>query len=89
MKFFENIGGGSETIEGFTHESGYPYYYVKNKDIITEPYYIEGVKYNKLKITVDDEIIGNEYKEVFKIILRKNAVFDSEGRYIREFIICT
>ena len=91
IKAYEKIHSGSG--ERFSHESGYPYYYVKNKDIITEPLVLDGVEYNKLKINLDDEIkqkiITNEYKEIFKVILRKNVVFDSEGRYIKEFIIYT
>ncbi|WP_300485523.1 hypothetical protein, partial [uncultured Brachyspira sp.] len=91
IKAYEKIHSGSG--ERFSHESGYPYYYVKNKDIITEPLVLDGVEYNKLKIDLDDEIkqkiVDDKYKEVFKVILRKNVVFDCEGRYIKEFIIYT
>ena len=76
----------------FTSIIGFPDFYVKNKDIEQIPLEVGETTYNKLLIKVPELIKNrilaiNTYKEIFKIILRKEVVYDSEGKYTKEFLI--
>ena len=48
---------------------------------------MNGIECNLLKITIDPTRFLSENLDIFKIILRKDVIFDSKGRYIKEFKI--
>ena len=79
-------------VSSFKSISGYPYYYVKNDDLQGDSFTLEEKKYYALYIDIPVELEDainkiKGYKNIFKIVLRKNVVYDEEGIYTKEFLI--
>ena len=81
----------STAIDGnFTIEEGNAYYTVKNSDLHVEEHDADGHSYYDLQIRSTNLPLESLKKcggNLFRIILRKNVIYDQEGYYIKEFSI--
>ncbi|KAK8840029.1 hypothetical protein M9Y10_031314 [Tritrichomonas musculus] len=71
----------------FTIQSGFPNIEITNDKVKPLTRTLNGIECNLLKITIDPTRFLSENLDIFKIILRKDVIFDSKGRYIKEFKI--
>ncbi|KAK8837125.1 hypothetical protein M9Y10_037180 [Tritrichomonas musculus] len=83
--------GGIITTD-FSHEPGYPEYYVKSKDLVMDSMKLHDINYNVLVIKIPDEIKSaitriTDTTKMFRIILRNNILYDTDGNLIKEFFI--
>ena len=75
--------------------NGFPEYFVKNNQLVQRTDKLndtDNTTYNILTITPPTEITNQIIQslgkhDVFKIVFRKNVIYDSEGKYTKEFIV--
>ena len=81
----------SASDSNFTIKNGGPDFWIKNENIIVDKQLINNINYNIMKIKINDSSIEQKLKsingDIFKIILRKDVIYDTYGRYIKEFFI--
>ncbi len=82
----------STTDSNFSIETGIDNFMIENENISLHSETINGLLYNVLLINVP-EITKQKFltlnQNIFKVVLRKNVIYDEEGRYIKEFYIST
>lgn len=74
----------------FASEAGIDEFIITNKDVSSLTNTINNIECNLLVINVPDEqkqAFLSYNRPIFKIVLRKNVIYDSKGRYIKEFYI--
>ncbi|KAK8895976.1 hypothetical protein M9Y10_013862 [Tritrichomonas musculus] len=82
----------STTESNFSIETGIDNFMIENKDISLRSETINGLACHVLLINVPSNIkqkFLTLHQNIFKIVLRKNVIYDEQGRYIKEFYIST
>ncbi|KAK8880947.1 hypothetical protein M9Y10_003653 [Tritrichomonas musculus] len=85
----EKQQSNSGTTDEFDTVDGYEYFTVKNENIR----YVPTPTYNTLQIINIPDTLLNKINaitaetNIFKIVLRKNVIYDTNGKYIKEFYI--
>ena len=75
----------------FTIKNGGPDFWIKNENIVVDKQSINNFNYIILKIKINNSSIEHKLKsingDIFKIILLRDVIYDTHGRYIKEFFI--
>ena len=91
-RLISNLITPSTTDSNFSIETGIDNFMIENKDISLRSETINGLACNILLINVPSNIkqkFLSLNQNIFKIVLRKNVIYDEQGRYIKEFYIST
>ncbi|WP_295163603.1 hypothetical protein, partial [uncultured Brachyspira sp.] len=92
LKDFTPSNTPSTTDSNFTLINGIDKFMIENQNISLRTDTLNGVLCNVLLIDVP-EITKQKFltlnQNIFKVVLRKNVIYDEEGRYIKEFYIST
>lgn len=93
IKQLKTSGGSMlECADEFDTVEGFPYYYVLNKDFSVVDFHDNAKDYWALVIDVPEEITTKlaqvkERVDVFRIILRKNVIYDLNEKRHNEFYV--